>query len=144
MLRASRHASPPSARNHFASLCTPTSRKQRRERHARPLAVADHAVDLLRRHLRLRRAVRRASVARAFDEVRARDRRKALEIGERELDRPIDETVDEQRVLRRIDRRHAGVNAREVQIGRRDRAGEILQRRERRAGDLADRCALRM
>ena len=49
-----------------------------------------------------------------------------------------------ERVLRRIDRRHAGVNAREVQIRRRDRSGEILQRRERRARDLADRRALRI
>ena len=48
---------------------------------------------------------------------------KAFEIGDGELDRTIDEAVDEQRVLRGIDRRNAGVNAREVQIGRRDRAG---------------------
>ena len=69
---------------------------------------------------------------------------KRLRSATRELDRPVDEAVNEQRVLRRIDRRHAGVNAREMQIGRRDRAGQILERRERRAGDLADRRALRI
>ena len=113
--------------------------KQRRQRNAGPFAVRHHAVDLLRRHVRLRRAIRRASVARALDEVRARHRRKALEVGERELERTVDEAVNEQRVLRGIDRRRAGVDAREVEIRRRDRSGERLQRRERRARDFADR-----
>ena len=67
---------------------------------------------------------------------------KAFEIREGELDRTIDEPVDEQRVLRRIDRRSAGVDACEVQIRRRDRARQRVQRRERRARDFADRCAL--
>ena len=40
--------------------------------------LLDHAVDLLRRHLRLWRAIRRASVAGAFDEVHARDRRESV------------------------------------------------------------------
>ena len=47
---------------------------------------------------------------------------KSLEIGERELERTVDEPVNEERVLRRIDRWDAGVDAREMKIGRRDRA----------------------
>ena len=126
-----------------ARSCTPTSRKSVASGTPVHSLFDDHAVDLLRRHVRLGRAVRRAAVARAFDEVRARHRRKALQIGERELERPVDESVDEQRVLRGIDRRDAGVDAREVQIRRRDRPDERLQRCERRSRDFADRCARR-
>ena len=45
----------------------------------------------------------RSEVARALEEVDARDGRKALEIGEREQHRPLDHAVDQQRVVLRID-----------------------------------------
>ena len=67
-------------------------------------------------------AKRQLAVARAFDEMNARHLREAFDVVERERRRTIDESVHEQRVLRRIDARHAGVVSLEVKIRRRDRA----------------------
>jgi len=69
-------------------------------------------------------------VAGAFDEVCARDLRKPLEISEREQRRPLYQSVNEKTMTRRIDERNAGVMNLEMQIRRRDRAGEILERRK--------------
>jgi hypothetical protein len=56
---------------------------------------------------------------------------------------PIDHPVNRQRVLLRIDRRHPAVMALEVEIGRRDDAVEILERRQARSAAIAERDALR-
>ena len=44
--------------------------------------------------------------------------------------RPVHQPVNQKRVSRRIDRRDAGVMDLEVEVRRRDRALEVLQRRE--------------
>ena len=127
MLRVSSAASCPSARNHFACGRTPTSRKSVASAHAGPLAVAGQGSELLRRDLGGGRAA--AEVSGALEEVDAADRGKALEIGEREHHRPLDHPVDQQRVALRIDLGNAAVMPLEVQVGRRDRAVQILMRR---------------
>ena len=114
--------------------------EQRGQRNAGPLAGARQAGDLLRREIGRRAAA--AEVAGAFEEVDAADGGEALEIGEREHHRPLDHAVDQQRVGLRIDLGHAAVVPLEMQIGRRDRAVEILVRRAGRRD--AARLALRL
>ena len=119
--------------------------QQRRERHADPFARARQAVDLLRREIGLVAfaPIDAAAVARAFHRANHRLAGEAAQIVEREDQRPIDHAVNQQRVLLRIDRRHAAVMALEVEIGRRDDAVEILERRQARRAALAERHALR-
>src|SRR5205807_5653496 len=62
----------------------------------------------------------------------ARDGGKALELGERVLDRPVHHAVDDQAVPGRVDVGDAAVVALVMQAGRRDRAVARLQRRESR------------
>src|SRR5215813_8218091 len=58
-----------------------------------------------------------AGRAGTFQEIRARDRRESLEIGQRILDRPIDHAVNNEAVSGRIDIRDAGVMPFVVQAG---------------------------
>ena len=145
MLRVITAASMPSARNHVRLRRGAGFAQQRRERHAGPFAGARQAVDLLRREIGLVAftAIDAAAVARAFHRANHRAAREAVQVVEGEDQRPIDHAVDQQRVLLRIDRGHAAVMALEVQIGRRDDAVEILERRQARRAALAERDALR-
>ena len=72
----------------------------------------------------------------------AADGGEALEVREREHHRPLDHAVDQQRVGLRIDLGNTAVMPLEVQVGRRDRAVEILMGRAR--GIAAARLALRL
>src|SRR3569833_701969 len=103
--------------------------EERCERYARPLAVARQTTDLLRGRVLGRVPT---VVPGALEKVDPRDRRKAFEIVDGEAHRAIHETMDRERVRRRIDRGDAGVVTLIVNVGRRDRADEILQRRLRR------------
>jgi hypothetical protein len=77
------------------------------------------------------------SIAGALDEDRARDLWKSFQVGEREERRPIYKSVNEKTVTGGIDERNARVVDLEVQVGRRDRTGEILERCKRAAGHRA-------
>jgi hypothetical protein len=55
---------------------------------------------------------------------------KKPDVGKGEDERPLDKTMNDEFVRRWIDPRNTGMMAFEVKIGRRDRSGEILQRRE--------------
>ena len=68
--------------------------KQGREGHTGPFTVAHHSIDLLRRHVGFRCAIRGAPIAGALDEVNACDGRESLEIGDAQLDRTIDQAVE--------------------------------------------------
>ena len=103
--------------------------QQRRQLDAGPFRAADHAVGELQR-IELRRAPFHAAIRRALDEVDARHRRKALDVLHGQQQRPVDEAVDHQPVLLRIDRGAAAVVALEEQAVGGDDAGLILQRRE--------------
>ncbi len=134
----------PSARNHCALGDAPTSRNKRRERDAGPLAGARQAVDLLRRHVGgvAFATIRAAAVAGALHEMDHRASREAPQIGQRQDQRALDHPVNQQRIGRRVDGGHAAVMALEVQIGGRDDAVEILQRRQARRPAIAERQAL--
>ena len=56
----------------------------------------------------------------------ADDLRKTLDVGEGKFQRPVDQPVDQQAMPGRIDERDTRVMHLEVQVGRRDGAGEIL------------------
>ena len=71
------------------------------------------------------------------------DLRKPLDVVDGKDRVAFDETVNEQRVSRRIDLWNAGMMPLEMQIRGRDRAHEILERRERATGDGSSRRALR-
>jgi hypothetical protein len=65
-----------------------------------------------------------------LEEVDPVDAREALEIGEREDQRLVDQPVDDQPVVLRIDLRDAAMMALEAEPVRRDDAVELVQRRE--------------
>ena len=67
-------------------------------------------------------------VARTFQKMDAVDGREAHEIVYRELERPLDQAVDEQRVFGRVDGRHAAVVHFVVQGGRGNDPACIMQR----------------
>jgi len=73
-----------------------------------------------------RQLERGASVPGALEEIDARNRREALQLLDGECQRTVDQPVDGQRVLRRIDRRDAVVVALKDQIRWRDRAIQIV------------------
>ena len=95
--------------------------QQRGEPDAGPFRAADHAVGELQR-IDLRGAPLHAAVGRAFDEMDARHRRKAHDVVHRQQQRTLDQAVDHQPVLVRIDVRPPGVIALEEQAVRRDDA----------------------
>jgi hypothetical protein len=70
-----------------------------------------------------------ARIARAFDEVNARNGREAPQLVHRELERPLDQPVEKELMLSGIDSGHAGVMALEMQRRRRDDAVQIPERR---------------
>ena len=88
-----------------------------------------HAVGVLRA-VELRAAPLHAGVRGAFAEIGAVDARHALDVVEREDQRLVDEAVDHQPVVGRIDLGDAGVVALEAQSVRRDDAVDLVQRRE--------------
>src|SRR5262245_54688304 len=92
-----------------------------------------HAVGVLAA-VELRAAPFHAGVRRAFENVDAVDARKALQLGEREDQRPLDQAMYDQPIVFRIDLRDAGVMALEAQPARRDDAVELVQRREAHRG----------
>jgi hypothetical protein len=85
-------------------------------------------IELQRIHLR--GAPLHAAIGRAFDEVNARHRWKAHDVFHGENERTLDQTMDHQPVLIRIDVRPACMMALEKQAVRCDDAMQVLQRRK--------------
>ena len=88
-----------------------------------------HAVPELQR-IHLRGAPFHAAIGRAFDEMDARDLREAQDVLHGKKQRTLDEAMDHQSVLRRIDIGPSSMMALEEQPVRRDDAVQILQRRK--------------
>jgi hypothetical protein len=84
--------------------------------------------------IQLRGAPLHAAIGRAFDEVDARHGREAQDVLHRENQWPLDQAMDHQSVLVRIDVGPAGMIALEKQPVRRDDAVQVLQRREADGG----------
>ena len=103
--------------------------QQRRQSYAGPFGATDHAVAELQR-VHLRGAPVHAAIGRAFDEMDARYRWKAKDVLHGEQQRPLDEPVNHQLVLRRIDVGPARMVALEEQSIGRDDAVQFLQRRK--------------
>ena len=117
-------------------LLDPDLFQQRRQPHAGPFRAADHAVGELQ-GIELRGAPLHAAIGAAFDEMDARDLRKAHDVLHRQQQRPLDEAVDHQAMFCRIDIRASGMMALEEQAVRRDDAVQVLQRREADGGFFA-------
>src|SRR5204863_1702638 len=99
------------------------------QRYAGVLDAMHHAVSVLAA-VQLRAAPFHAGVCRAFEEMDAVDAWKALQVREREDQFFLDETMNDQPVVFRIDLRDAAMMALEAQPVRRDDAVKLVQRRE--------------
>ncbi len=99
--------------------------EQRRQEHSGPFGTAGHPVGFLDG---LRRGPR--AVARALDEVKAGDRREALQVVHGERQRTVHQAMDHQAMLLRIDIRQEGAAGRRpvVERGWRDHPHRILER----------------
>src|SRR5207249_2011528 len=117
--------------------------EQQRERYPAPLAGAGEAIDELRRKVRADAPVARGPVPGALEEVQSRHGGKALQGVEVENLWTLDHPVDEQFVALRIDGRHAGMVALEVQIRGGHDPDQVLQRRKRASLAAPDRDAPR-
>src|SRR4029077_6652366 len=80
--------------------------QQHRDRHAGPFTAAREAVDALHVGLGRPAAPRAAAVARALEKMTPRWRRQPPDLLDAELERAIDESVDGERVRRRIEIRN--------------------------------------
>ena len=138
--QAAVHAGAVGAFDHdpFGFLLQPDLVEKGRERHAGPFGAADHAVGELQR-VELRLAPFHAAVGWAFDEMDARHRREADDVVHRQHQRPLDQAMDQEPVLARVDVDAAGVEALEEQPVRGDDAVQGLQRRKADRGFLARR-----
>ena len=104
-------------------------RKQRGERDAGPLAATDQTVAALDVGPRPGGPFTRA-VAATLQHQRASDRRQPLDLRHRQREGAIDHAVNDQSMLRRIDRRDARMVPFVVQRRRRDRSHGRLKRSE--------------
>jgi hypothetical protein len=78
--------------------------------------------------IQLRGAPLHAAIGRAFDEMNPRDLRETHDVLHRKDQRALDQTMDHQSVLIRIDVRPPRMIALEEQAVRRDDAVQVLQR----------------
>ena len=104
--------------------------QQQFERHAGVLHAMHHAVGVLDA-VELGAAPLHAGIGGAFQEMDAIDARQALDVLERENQRLVDQTMQHQPVIVRIDFGDAAMVTFEAQTVRRDDAVEFVQRRER-------------
>ncbi len=119
--------------------------EQQLERHAGVLHAMHHAVGVLAA-VELGAAPFHAGIGGAFQEMDAVDARQALDVLEREDQRLVDQAVQHQPVIVRIDLGDAAMMALEAQAVGRDDAVELVQRREgdrglRRRGQPRHRAA---
>jgi hypothetical protein len=98
----------------------------------------DHAVGILAA-VELGAAPFHPGIRRAFEEIDAVDARVALEVGQRQHQRLVDEPVQHQPVVIGVDLGDAAVMALEGEPVRRDDAVELVQRREADRGFAARR-----
>jgi hypothetical protein len=99
------------------------------QRHTGIDHVVDHAVGELAA-IQLRAAPLHAAIGRAFEEVDPVFAREALQVLHGEDQRRVDQAVDHQPVIGRIDDRRAAMVTLEAQPVRRDDAVKLMQRRE--------------
>ena len=148
MLRACLPASAPSASSHVADGLNAALPQERRDRNAGPFAAAGQTVHAL--HVGIGRSATpfAAAVARALEKVNPRDRRHPSQLVDGEDERAIDQTMNRQRMRRRIDDRHARVMPLEVERRGRDDPVGVVQRRparrffERDLGVLIEKAAV--
>jgi hypothetical protein len=128
----------------FGAGLEPGLGEQQLQRHARIHDVMDHAVGELAA-VELRAAPLHAGIGGAFEKIDVILARHPLDVFHREDQRLVDEAMDHEPVIGRVDLGDAAVMALEAQAGRRDDAVELMQRREihrgfrrgREPGDVA-------
>ena len=104
-------------------------RENGRQGNSGPFAATEQAVRVLRRQFGFRRAPV-LGVAGTFEEVDPRHGWKSRQIVHGEDERPLDQSMHHQPVLRRIDRRNPGMVALIMQAVRGDDSVQVLERRQ--------------